>query len=317
METKERKLIRILVIAIMLIIIAQIKVNASEPSAEPEQTAEPEITGSVATAEELVAAVGKEGINTITLTADMDLSNLNEKPEKPDAPVALDISGKVLDLNSHKISANNFTVAFQGTNCTIKNGTFDAKGGSYALFIGDEGTTNNLTIENITTAGGINIYNADNVVIQNSIVEGTKYYSVWCDENGHATIKSGTFRSTATSTTAILGISKTEGKLDIEGGTFMTLGKKLALDDKDEDGNAQYNSPVISGGNFDIEVSADYCKQGFEPVQLSESIYSVCNHENIEIRNQKEATIENNGYTGDKYCVRCNKLISMRRGSNI
>ena len=37
----------------------------------------------------------------------------------------------------NKISADNFSPDFEGMDFTIQNGTFDAKGGSYALFIGD------------------------------------------------------------------------------------------------------------------------------------------------------------------------------------
>lgn len=273
MGTKEGKIIKILVIIIMLMIIMSLKVSAVE-----------ENTTSVATAEEFAEAIGSESYNTIILTGDVDLDSLNTSSEDR---LMLNASGKTIDLNKHKISATNSKTAFKGTNFIMKNGTFDAKGGACALFIGDDSTTNNVTIEDVTTVGGINVYNANNVIIRNVKAEGTLHYAVWCDRNGHVIIESGTFKAASQ---AILGINKTDGEINIEGGIFITEGKKIALDEKDEDGNAIYNMPKISGGTFDAPVPVEYCKDGFEPVELGENIYSVCNHENTILKNVILAT---------------------------
>ena len=48
--------------------------------------------------------------------------------------------------------------------------------------------------------------------------------------------------------------------------------------------------PKISGGTFDIPIAAEYCKDGFEPVELGENIYSVCNHSNTILKNVIPAT---------------------------
>ena len=287
METKERKFIAIFIAILIMIIIMPLRSNADEE----ENTDEVDL---ITTAEEFVEAIRKQESSIITISGDIDLSNLNPNSENPDTPVALNVSGKTIDLNKHKISANNLSVAFVGTNFTIKNGTFDSKGGSYALFIGDEEATNNVVIEDITTIGGINICNANNVIIKSTIVEGTNYYAIWCDEKGEATIESGTFNSAATVSNTLLGISKEGGELNIEGGTFIIEEKNLALNEKDEEGNDKYNKPEISGGIFDVSVPEEYCSEGFEPIKLGEKIYSVCNHANVILRNEREATIESN-----------------------
>lgn len=273
MGTKEGKIIKILVIIIMLIIITPLKVSAVE-----------EDTASVSTAEQFAEAIRRENCKTIILTEDLDLDSLN-----PDSGniLALNASGKTIDLNRHKISATNAKIAFQGEGFLIENGVFDAKGGSYALFIGNEGTTNSVTIEDITTVGGISVYNSNNVRIRNANVEGTQSYAIWCDQNGHITIEGGAFKTTSQT---VLGINKTGGELNIEGGIFLTEGKKLVSNEEDEEGNSIYNMPKISGGTFDIPIAAEYCKDGFEPVELGENIYSVCNHSNTILKNVIPAT---------------------------
>ena len=108
-----------------------------------------------------------------------------------------DLDGVTFDLNDKIFTAPNFSVVFQGDGMVIKNGKMNAQGPdankqSYALFVGDERYTTNITIEDVTTTGGINIYDAGNVVIKNCDVTGYGYYAVWCDENADAIIEGGT-----------------------------------------------------------------------------------------------------------------------------
>ena len=246
----------------------------------------------VATAQEFVQAVA-DGEKKINLTADMDLTGAG----------VLDVDGCIINLNKHTISASNFTLFFQGSNVMIKNGTFDSKGESYAIFIGDNGTTNHFILQDITTKGGINIFNAVDVRLRNVHATGTSYYAVWCDENGKAVIESGTYKSN--STVAVLGLTTVDSELRITGGNFITNNNKpLVLKNGD-----QYGKPVISGGKFDCAVAKEYCKEGFELIAGSDGSYGVCNHAQIKIKNQTEATYEKEGYTGDSYCATCNKLL--------
>lgn len=140
-------------------------------------------SATINTKDDFLAAIDNSSVTTIKLSASLDLTSAG----------VLDVSGKTIDLCGYQISAENFSLIFEGRNFTIKNGTLDSKGGSYSLFIGDEGETDNVVIQDITAVGGINVYNATNVVLKNANFTGTQYYAVWCDENAHVTIESGTF----------------------------------------------------------------------------------------------------------------------------
>lgn len=257
----------------------------------------------VDTKDAFLAAVADDTISHIRLTDDMDLTNAG----------VLDISGHTIDLGGKKISASNFTLILEGTDFTLRNGTFDSKGGSYALFIGDEGTTDNVLVENITANGGINVYNATNVTLRNVNVTGTNYYSVWCDEGGQVTIESGHFQ---TSGNAVLGLMLTDSALTIKGGTFTTNGKPLVLSAEDGEGNPKYGAPEISGGTFDTPVPEEYCADGFAPAMDENGKYTAaCEHLSTQVKNEKDATISEAGYTGDRYCVNCGALIE--KGASI
>lgn len=227
----------------------------------------------------------------------------------------LDVSETTINLNGNTILAKNFSVVFQGSNFTIKNGNFDSRGGgatsgSYGLFIGDS-YTNNVTIENINITGGINIYNSANVVLQNvniNVPENFKpyaYYAIWCESNTHVIVKSGNFTSAGY---AVLGMDNNGTSLDIEGGTFTTQGNPLVL-------QGNYNIPTIKGGTFNVPVSENYCASGYEPVKLGENNYTVCNHANTVTKNVVAPTCTIDGYSGDICCSICNKV--MQTGTTI
>lgn len=277
MNTKEKNFWGVLLIIFAIIIIMPLKSSASSID--------------VSTKEEFIEAVTNSTDN-INVIADIDLTNAG----------VLNVTGRTINLNGHTIMANNFSLIFEGENFTIKNGVFDAKGGAYGLFIGDEEGANSVTIENITTIGGINIYNSSNVIIRNVNVKGTNYYAIWCDQGGQATVKSGNF---TTDGVAVVGLSNPiyDTMLKIEGGTFNTNGKPLVLKEGDK-----WGKPEISGGSFDVSVDEEYCAEGFEPVEYDNS-YGVCNHANTILKDMKEATCTNDGYTGDTYCSNCNKLM--------
>lgn len=216
----------------------------------------------VGTKDEFLAALKDPSITTINITANIDLT------EKIPAGqgVLLDLSGRTIDLGGNTIKANNFALIYEGSNFTIKNGTFDGNGGSYALFIGDS-PTDNVVIQDVTAIGGINVYNSTNVVLRNVDVTGTNYYAVWCDEGGQVQIESGTFQ---TNGVAVLGLA--EGPVDssmaVEGGDFHTNGKPLVLDDgKDRE------PPVISGGTFDCSAK-EYVAEGLEYERNSSGVYT-------------------------------------------
>lgn len=192
-------------------------------------------TANVSTKEEFEAAANDSSVTVINVTTDIDLTFSDG--------YVLDVSGKTINLGGNTVSATNFTLIFEGSNFVIRGGTLDSKGGSYALFIGDEGTTDNVLVENVTTTGGINVYNSSNVTLRNVNVTGTAHYAVWCDENGKVTIESGSFQSNGV---AVLGLTAAEkdSALDITGGDFAVSGQQpLVLP-----GN--YGAPIITGGTY-------------------------------------------------------------------
>ena len=195
------------------------------------------------------------------------LRNVTWDGEANDGTV-LNVDGLTLDLNGYTLTAPNFSLIFQGDDFTLRNGSLvSANRGSYALFIGDERETSDIVVENVTTTGGINIYDAHNVVLRNVDVTGTNYYAVWCDENGQAVIESGIFRSNGV---AVLGLAENidganaDSAMYIRSGNFDTSnGKPLVL----EDGKDR-NDPVITGGYFTSAPSA-YLASGYAAVDNS------------------------------------------------
>lgn len=282
---KKTLIILIAIFAIMMLITLKSNANTQD-------------SASVATTEEFIEAANNPDIININVTSDdIDFTVYG---------MVFSVTGKTIDLNNHTIKTSNFANIFQGSNFTIKNGTFDGKGGSYSLFIGDVDETDNVLIKNIKGIGGFNIFNAHNVVIEDCNVTGTNYYAIWCDPNGQVIIKSGTY-STSSNSGALIGLSakENETKLEIQGGNYFTNGKNLVL----QGNNDEYNIPEISGGIFDTSVNEKYLKNGYEVIEIEENKYTVCNHANTKIVNKTEATCTKDGYTGDTLCAKCNKKI--------
>lgn len=204
-----------------------------------------------------MSAVSDSATTTIVLDADIDLSSVG----------VLNVDNRVIDLGGNKISASNFSLIFQGKNFTLKNGTFDAKGGSYALFIGDEGDTDNVVVDGITARGGVNVYNATNVLLKNVHIQGTSYYGIWCDEGGHVTVESGVVGST--NGPAVLGLTDDDSALTINGGTFNTGNgaRPLVL------GGSDYADPVVKGGTFDCS-ALEYVDSDIKFELLKDNVYT-------------------------------------------
>ena len=199
----------------------------------------------VSTYEQMKTALATPGAY-VKLTEDINTTADLPKDAHKVIPAA---DNCTIDLNGFTFKANNFAVVFEGNNLTIKNGKFDSNGGSYALFVGDEGGSKNVVVENIETNGGINIYNAS-VTLRNVTSAGTNYYSVWCDEGSFVTIESGEYSSNGP---AVLGMALLETPavkvdLTVNGGKFYVSGKQsLVLPSTAE---KTYGTPSITGGTF-------------------------------------------------------------------
>jgi len=137
------------------------------PFIVPTTVSAEEGVANVATDAEFKAAIADNTKKVINLTADIDLSNAG----------VLNVEGRDIDLKGFTISSTNFSLIFEGSNFTIKNGNLDSKNGSYALFIGDSSTTDNVLIENVNAKGGVNVYNSTNVGKSTFTVESGNYTS--------------------------------------------------------------------------------------------------------------------------------------------
>lgn len=193
--------------------------------------------------------------DTIMLTEDHDMTQAG----------VVSPSNRIIDLNGHTLSSTGFTFVIEGTNITIQNGTTSGNSTTYGLFIGDEETTDNVTVQNITVKGGINIFNATNVVLENVTIDDSivtkPFYAVYIDLESTVTIKSGTFESKGK---AIIFMPQKSDKyesssLNIQGGHFEGDSDDLLLTPI----SGTY-TPVISGGVFfSGKQAAPYLASGY------------------------------------------------------
>lgn len=231
-----------------------------------------------ATLEEAVSAAN-EG-DTISILQDLDMTDRSWE-------VLIFPDNAILDLNGFTITTVNVGLIYTGINLTIKNGTF-ATDGSYALFIGDVNDTDKVLVEDIKTIGGINVFNATNVVLKNVTSVGHNYYSVWADEHALITIESGNY---STEGNYVLGIVKEEetSYIHVNGGTFTTTDGNLVL-------GSPNKPPVIYGGTFDTNPS-EYVAEGPKIKEIDgkyivayEKNISASMDNNVKIANQEEVT---------------------------
>lgn len=189
--------------------------------------------------------------NTVKLTADIDSAVDSQKF------IVYNIAGITLDLNGKTYSHKNGAHAFEGTGGVIKNGKIVCKGGSYALFVGDEGETTSFTVENVELIGGVNVYNATNVVLKDLNVTAADYYAVWADSAATVTVQGGTydlgkgkavFAATKTESGDFISVITVEGNCTAKGNTlFLDKGGKLK----------------IKGGTYEVDPT-DYLETGYE-----------------------------------------------------
>ena len=150
---------------------------------------------------------------TITLLADVDMTGI-EGMYVPSSTLTLDLNGKTLEIPFQAIT-------FAGEGFTIKNGTIDSLGASYGLWIGgyaEAAAASNVTIEDVTIIGGINIKNATNVTLNNVTATGIGYYAVWVEGNASdVVINSGSY--TGAEGKAAVAAAVTDA-LAVKGGTY-------------------------------------------------------------------------------------------------
>ena len=246
-----------------------------------------DLNGTWAVASDLVKAV--EIINasanggTIKLYSDIDFSDEIYAGYKWAGstynPLEIANDNVTLDLNGHTISnmgnvaiCLGYGTAAEGSfsNVTVKNGTLLAGTtnnvkNSYVL--GISGIAN-ATVKNVTTDGGINVYTGStNVVIEDSTINGTKYYSVCAQCGSDVVIKNSTItkNTDGSVSTKIMFWTQGAGSDEDMVTTANPTGAFGASSITLESGNYTKNAdgtfysgvkPVVVGGTFNFDPSA-------------------------------------------------------------
>lgn len=197
-----------------------------------------------------------------------------------------------LDLNGNTILSKNKSAIYHGNDLVIENGILETPG-SYALFLGgndvlmdDNIQTSNVTVNNVTTIGGINTDHVDNVVLNNVKATAHKYYAVCGNSYTQITINGGEYTVDNSELTAsqisqralfmMYGVrvanddaaGNPNGAFTINSGKFVTGGRKFCLT------GDKYIAPVIYGGTFDCDVSA-YVADGYKCTDQGNGWYIV------------------------------------------
>jgi hypothetical protein len=218
----------------------------------------------------------KDG-DTLTLLADLDFSkepysaykwagSTYNPLEITKNNITFDLNGKTIENMGNAAIAFGHLLAKDGriSNVTIKNGTLNAGKtdnvtNSYVLCIaGADGAL----IENITTVGGINVFTTSkNVVIKNSNVAGTKYYTVCAQSGSDVTIEGTTYVKNTDSTVANKSMFWVQGA-----GTDSDV-----VTPENPTGEFGPSSITIKSGNFTINTADGgvlYLATGLKPVLM-------------------------------------------------
>ena len=168
----------------------------------------------------------------------------------------------------------NYGVIVKG-DLTIESGNFVINGW-YGI-----GVTGELTIN----GGEFKVAGANDYLIGSwgtTTITGGKFVGDYCNVNGFA------------------------GTLNISGGEFKVTNTDTEYPASDvfaEDGVA-----TITGGTFSTDVT-DYCADGYHTVK-SGDVYVYGKHALTHKINAKEATLNEEGYTGDTECTDCGRIIA-------
>lgn len=242
----------------------------------------------VSTVDELKAAMAFENANII-LNNDIELtSNLTVAAE-----------GVTINGNGHKIYADD------DFNQSVAPGeTGDSAANSLVTVSGTDVTLKNITLQTgAKNAHALNLYQAKNVVLDNVVLDHTNSYK------GAPLIVGSSTVTTQNGLKAIAGPNSwyainldnqyDEAGIKFADKTFTFVnnsGKELPVIGVDYYPATGNKLVVENPGNANLVVDG-------------EGNY-VCDHSKTEIRNNKDATPDAEGYTGDTYCSICGKLLS-------
>lgn len=247
----------------------------------------------VSTVEALKAAVAFENANII-LNNDIELtSNLTVAAE-----------GVTINGNGHKIYADDDFIQ-----SVAPGETGDSAANSLVTVSGTDVTLKNITLQTgAKNAHALNLYQAENVVLDNVVLDHTNSYkgAPLVVASSEVTAQNGL--KVIAGAESWYGINLDNGTASNKGSASLTFadenvtfvdnsGKDLAFIKMDTNPNVTDGNTVVNPGNADLIVDEN-------------GNYVVCDHSKTEIRNNKDATPDAEGYTGDTYCSICGKLLS-------
>lgn len=247
----------------------------------------------VSTEEALKAAVAFENAN-IVLDNDIELtSNLT-----------VAANGVTINGNGHKIYADNDFVQ------SVKPGEKgDSAANSLVTVTGSDLTLKNITLQTgENNAHALNLFEAQGVVLDNVTLDHTTAYkgAPLIVASSEVTAQNGL--KVIAGAESWYGINLDNGTASNQGSASLTFadenvtfvdnsGKDLAFIKMDTNPAVTDSNTVVNPGNADLIVDEN-------------GNYVVCDHSKTEIRNNKDATPDAEGYTGDTYCSICGKLLS-------
>ena len=86
-----------------------------------------------------------------------------------------------LDLGQKTLTVPYATAVFEGSGITIQNGRIDSEA-NYAIWIGNGENDTSVTLKNVSSNGGVNVFAATATLEECNINAGSKeYYAEWSD----------------------------------------------------------------------------------------------------------------------------------------
>lgn len=250
----------------------------------------------VSTVDELKAAMLLENANII-LNNDIELTSNLMVPTAVVAP-ATPAKNITINGNGHKIYADGTFVQ------TVQpNQSGDSAANSLVTVTGKDITLKNITLQTGTkNVHALNLYQAQNVVLDNVVLDHTNSYkgAPLIVGSSDVTVQNGLKAIAGPNSWYAINLDNKydNASINFKDKTFTFVnnsGKELPVIGVDNHGNVNKNN-VENPENANLTVG--------------ENNTYVCNHSVTEIRNNKDATPDAEGYTGDTYCSICGKLLS-------
>ena len=243
----------------------------------------------------VLSVSGEAELNTLSLK----LAGMNVNSASYVLPITNNIS---INIQSGKVTINQDTALLAGVEVSITNGAdlTVSSGKNVYIYDGDEWNSDNFVwgpckFKSVAYAPG-KAYNRTNADLKDAKV----------DVNG--------------SLTAIGAIYTTKGGADIcsSNGTGKyvqhgTPGKETATYQYNANGNKEVTIPITAAKlhNADGTYYETKDAKAGDTINYVNGVWggTPCAHENTELRNAKEATCTEPGYTGDTYCKDCGEKI--------